>query len=118
MPLPQTIIKEGRLIPRLKPRFYSITNDPFPENESETDFLQFVFSEEGFEKNDKFYKGLCSQFLTNKKIAGAEDIDIKCQMSQAYRVLKFPTPIPDQKNPIQILMIGHGTGIAPFVSMM
>ena len=30
MPLPQSIIKESRLIPRLKPRFYSITNDPFP----------------------------------------------------------------------------------------
>ena len=45
-------------------------------------------------------------------------MDIKCVMSKAYRVLKFPTPTEDQKKPIQILMVGHGTGIAPFVSML
>ena len=56
--------------------------------------------------------------MSNEKFVGVEDLQIKCQMSQAYKILKFPTPIQDRKDPIQIVMIGHGTGIAPFVSMM
>ena len=32
--------------------------------------------------------------------------------------MKFPSPVQDQKEPLKILMIGHGTGIAPFVSML
>ena len=39
MPLPQYMIEESNIIPRLKPRFYSITNDPFPENEPKTNLL-------------------------------------------------------------------------------
>lgn len=39
MPIPQYMIEESHIIPRLKPRFYSITNDPFPKNELKTDFL-------------------------------------------------------------------------------
>ena len=45
MPLAQFMIEESNIIPRLKPRFYSITNDPFPQNEPKTNMLQFVFSE-------------------------------------------------------------------------
>lgn len=30
MPIAQFMIEENHIIPRLKPRFYSITNDPFP----------------------------------------------------------------------------------------
>ena len=30
MPIAQFMIEESHIIPRLKPRFYSITNDPFP----------------------------------------------------------------------------------------
>lgn len=31
-------------MPRIKPRFYSIVNDPFPNNEAKTSSLEFMLS--------------------------------------------------------------------------
>jgi len=39
MPLAQYMIEERNIIPRLKPRFYSITNDPYPNNEPKSNLL-------------------------------------------------------------------------------
>ena len=63
--VPQYLIEESKLIPRIKPRFYSITNDPFPNNEDKTKILSIVFSSTHFSKNDNIYRGHCTDFLTN-----------------------------------------------------
>jgi sulfite reductase alpha subunit-like flavoprotein len=71
-------------LPRMKPRFYSIVNDPFPVAGIEkTKKLEFLLSRTKFQKNDQECDGLCSQFLTS--LATKEEI--KCQFSSAYRVL-------------------------------
>jgi len=46
--LPQYIVEESSIIPRIKPRFYSIINDPFVENMSKTNRLSFLFSDTTF----------------------------------------------------------------------
>jgi sulfite reductase alpha subunit-like flavoprotein len=51
--------------------------------------------------------GLCSEFLTSDLTKQ----EFKCQFSSSYRVLKLPEPGC-------IVMIAHGTGIAPFISML
>ena len=48
--LPQYIVEENTIISRIKPRFYSIINDPF-ESKPKTNRLDFVFSDTFFEKN-------------------------------------------------------------------
>ena len=83
--LPQYIVEESNILPRIKPRFYSIINDPFVENAEKTKRLTFLFSETSFTKNDSTRFGLCSSFLKS-----SYSQEIKCQFSQAYRVLKMP----------------------------
>lgn len=49
LPVPMYIIEESKIVPQMKPRFYSIVNDPFPNGAVTTQSLQFAFSLTKFE---------------------------------------------------------------------
>ena len=51
--LPYHILEDSGVIPQIKPRFYSIVNDPFPNGESKTQKLEFAFSLTKFLAGDK-----------------------------------------------------------------
>lgn len=60
--------------------------------------------------------GLCTDFLTNPENLNA--VEFKCQFSDAYRVLHLPKPPAKSEPPIPLILIAHGTGIAPFISLL
>jgi sulfite reductase alpha subunit-like flavoprotein len=39
LPVPMYIIEESKIVPQMKPRFYSIVNDPFPNGATTTQSL-------------------------------------------------------------------------------
>lgn len=51
--LPQYMIEEAHLIPRIKPRLYSIINDPYSPDSDKADEVEILFSSEQFTKNGK-----------------------------------------------------------------
>jgi sulfite reductase alpha subunit-like flavoprotein len=71
-----------------------------------------------FNAADQERIGLCTQFLTSPENLKNEKVEIKCQFSSVYRVLKLPMPLPEANSVQPIVMIAHGTGIAPFISML
>lgn len=58
------MVEEAVIIPRIKPRFYSVINYPFVNGENKANELEFLFSLERFTKNGETKTGVCSQFLT------------------------------------------------------
>lgn len=117
--MPMYIIEESKVVPYIKPRFYSIVNDPFPNGADTTKRLEFAFSLTKFEKYNQERLGLCTQFLTDERNLNNEKVEIKSQFSQVYRILRMPTFTPADAGKTQhIIMIAHGTGIAPFISML
>lgn len=53
--------------------------------------MDFAFSLSKFEgKDKKERKGLCTEFLTNKDNFENENVEIKCQFSSSYRILRLP----------------------------
>ena len=101
------ILEESHIIPRIKPRFYSLANNP-AQNGYKT--VKFVFSNEIFESNGVKKEGFCTSFLSNQANIGKK---IKCNLSILYRVLRLP-----DDNSAPLIFIAQGTGIAPFVSML
>lgn len=53
--LPQYLVEEAHIIPKIKPRFYSIVNDPFEGmTVKKTKQLEIMFSETKFKKGDEY----------------------------------------------------------------
>jgi len=117
--VPQYMVEETHVMPRIKPRFYSIVNDPFMGGSvKKTKTLEIVLSETTFKKNDEVRLGLCTNFLTNAENVSDSKVEIKCQFSSSYRVLRLPPAPADGEQPRSLLFFAHGTGIAPFISML
>jgi len=58
LPIESFVIEE---LPSIKPRFYSLANDPALNNYSTVDF---IFSLDHFDKNDDVEVGHCSSWLS------------------------------------------------------
>lgn len=75
-----------------------------------------MFSETKYKKNDDYRLGLCTDFLTSPN--NLDSVEFKCQFSQSYRILRLP-PAPVEEDKVQnLIILAHGTGVAPFISML
>jgi len=102
LPIASFVLEE---LPVIKPRFYSLANDPALTNYSTIDF---IFSLNQF---DDVKVGHCSSWLSNEANIGSK---IKCVFSTLYNVLNIQAS--DTSSPL--LLVAQGTGIAPFMSIM
>jgi sulfite reductase (NADPH) flavoprotein alpha-component len=88
---------------QIVPRIYNIASSPAAHNgEVHITVLRDVFKKDGQEKT-----GLCTQFLENKK--EGDTVRFFIQTNKRFRL-----PTPEK----EIIMIGPGTGIAPFRSFV
>lgn len=88
---------------QIVPRIYNIASSPGAHNgEVHITVLRDVFNKEGGEQT-----GLCTQYLENKK--EGDTVRFFIQNNKRFRL-----PAPDK----DIIMIGPGTGIAPFRSFV
>jgi sulfite reductase (NADPH) flavoprotein alpha-component len=88
-----------KMLGKLQPRLYSISSSPraFPDQ------VHLTVAIVRYETRNRKRKGLCSTFLADR---AAESVPIFFQPSHGFRLPKDPaTPI---------IMVGPGTGIAPF----
>ncbi len=86
------------------PRLYSVSSSPEAHGDSE---IHITVAKSDFLINDRKQNGLCSGFLAGFK--EGEDIEFYIQEAKHFRL-----PKPDH----DIIMIGPGTGIAPFRSFL
>lgn len=115
----QYMVEETHIIPRIKPRFYSVSNDPFMGHvQQKTKEVEIVISETRFRKEgeDDERLGLCTDFITNP--SNLNQKEFKCQFSNAYRILRMPEAPAKTDKPMPLVLIAHGTGIAPFISIL
>ena len=95
------------LLPRLQPRFYSISSSPRVHSDSIhitavlVDYMQP-------DNNNRRVKGVCTGFLETRQVNGdGESAVVPCYMRKS----QFRMP-PKSETPM--IMIGPGTGVAPF----
>ncbi|WP_185870847.1 diflavin oxidoreductase [Blattabacterium cuenoti] len=98
-----TLEKLTNIMDPIKPRFYSICSSPkVHKNE-----IHITVSRHSFELNGKVIYGHCSDFLS--KLKKGDDLDFFIHKNHLF---KLP---PEDKD---IILIGPGTGIAPFRSFL
>lgn len=86
------------------PRMYSISSSPATHGDSE---IHITVSKHNFVKDDKKLYGLCSDYLSHLKVG--EQLQISLHKNNSFRL---PSSEAD------VIMIGPGTGIAPFRSFL
>ena len=97
-PAPQQLVSA---LGRLQPRLYSIASSPKAHEEQ----VHLTVSVVRFERRDRVRKGVASTFLAERAESGA---DVAAYVQKAHN---FRLPA-DPQTPI--VMVGPGTGIAPF----
>lgn len=111
------MVEESHIIPKIKPRFYSITNDPYMgRSQQKSKQLEIVLSETKYQKGDSYRYGLCTSFITNP--SNWNSTEFKCQFSSSFRILRLPQAPSDESKIQNLVIIAHGTGVAPFISML
>lgn len=85
---------------KLSPRLYSVASSPKKDPDS-VDLLVGIISTQ---EEDRVYEGVCSSFLSGRLEVG-ESVGIHLEKNEKFR-------LPDAGLPC--IMIGAGTGIAPF----
>ena len=93
------------LLKPLQHRAYSISSS----NLIYSNEVHLTISTQRWQSNSRFYGGVCSTFLADKCLKGSQ---IKIFLIP-NKIFKLPK---DQKTPI--IMIGPGTGLAPFISFL
>lgn len=88
-----------QLLEPIAPRLYSISSSP----EAVTDEVHITVAKDTFRINDELKHGLCSDYLCNFPVDASFDFYI-------HKNNQFRLPEEDK----DIIMIGPGTGIAPF----
>lgn len=89
------------ILPKLKPRLYSIASSP----KAYPDEVHLTVGELEYESNDRLKKGVCSNMIA-EQLTLDDDVEIYIDENPIFRLPE------DDKKPI--IMIGPGTGIAPF----
>ncbi len=97
----QQLVDSLRALP---PRAYSIAS-----SQSEVgDEVHLTVGAVRYEKNERVHEGVCSTFLADR-IATEEKLGVRIKQNEGFR-------LPETDKPI--IMIGPGTGIAPFRSFI
>eukprot|EP00347_Sterkiella_histriomuscorum_P000792 403374487 len=118
--IPNSILEDD--LPKIKPRYYSIINDPFYDKDQKElkekgDIFEICLSTHNFEKNGEAKRGLASGFLKDLITADDTKTSFKLQFSQSNKIIFMPNiQYFEHKRPI--VMICHGTGVAPFISLL
>ena len=89
------------LLPKLQPRLYSISSSP----KAHPGEVHLTIAAVRYESHSRTRKGVCSTFLADRVEAGTP-VPVFVQTSHGFRI-----PADGSK---PIIMIGPGTGIAPF----
>lgn len=92
------------LLDPIAPRLYSISSSPTAHGKLE---VHITVSKHSFFMNSQKLFGLCSQYLSDLK--AGDQLKVYVQKNNAFRL---PAPEAD------VIMIGPGTGIAPFRSFL
>uniref|UniRef100_A0A0K0EZ68 NADPH--cytochrome P450 reductase n=1 Tax=Strongyloides venezuelensis TaxID=75913 RepID=A0A0K0EZ68_STRVS len=87
------------LLPRLQPRYYSISSSP--KTDASRISITAVVTE--YDIEDRHIKGVCTNFLRDKDIGTRVPIFVR----------KSTMRLPHRPN-VPVIMIGPGTGLAPF----
>ncbi|MEO6246861.1 MAG: sulfite reductase flavoprotein subunit alpha, partial [Opitutaceae bacterium] len=91
-----------RALKKIQPRLYSISSSP----RAHAGQVHLTVGVVRYEKDGRPRKGVCSTFLADRGQPGAARVGVYVHSNKAFR----PPPSPD----IAAIMIGPGTGIAPF----
>ena len=88
------------LLTKLQPRLYSVASSlrAYPEK------VHFIVDVVRYESHGRVRKGVCSSFMAER----ADDVPVPCYPSSAKHF-----HLPEDSN-IPLIMIGPGTGVAPF----
>jgi sulfite reductase (NADPH) flavoprotein alpha-component len=88
------------ILRKLPPRLYSVASSPMKNPEE----VQIMVGLVDYSKNDRRHEGVCSSFLSDRVDEG-ETIGIQLEENPRFR-------LPGDEVPV--IMIGAGTGLAPF----
>jgi sulfite reductase (NADPH) flavoprotein alpha-component len=91
-----------RALRKLQPRLYSISSSP----KAHPGHVHLTVGALRYEVGNRARKGVCSTFLTDRIVAGQSQIGVFVHSNKAFR----PPANPDAP----MIMVGPGTGIAPF----
>jgi sulfite reductase (NADPH) flavoprotein alpha-component len=91
-----------KLLGKIQPRLYSISSSlrAFPNQ------VHLTVGIVRYETNGRARKGLCSTFLADRVVPSAGTVPVFVQPSHGFKLPKDPATA--------IIMVGPGTGIAPF----
>ncbi|MCX6950634.1 MAG: sulfite reductase subunit alpha [Verrucomicrobia bacterium] len=90
------------LLKRLQPRLYSISSSPH----AHTGQVHLTVGAVRYEKDGRPRKGVCSTFLADRAQPGNTRIGVFVHSNKAFR--------PPASGDTPMIMVGPGTGIAPF----
>lgn len=110
--VPYSIIEDD--IPRIKARYFSIINDPFESDPSNARKFTICFTVHKF--NCGQAEGLCTGFLRDQLVSAVKQ-KFKVHFSHTNRIIHLDADKwLSGLNPI--VMVAHGTGVVPFVSVL
>ncbi|HQW20398.1 MAG TPA: geranylgeranyl reductase family protein [Rhodocyclaceae bacterium] len=101
------------LLSAIQPRFYSIASSPLVDAEK----ISLIVSVVRYETHGKAREGLASCYLGTHLEVGGE-LDVFLQRNNNFRPPSIGTIDPNADAPIGCVMIGPGTGVAPFRSFI
>ena len=96
---PQELV---RVLKRLQPRLYSISSSP----QAHSGQVHLTVAAVRYEKDGRPRKGVCSTFLADRALSGATRVGVFIHSNKAFR--------PPANGDTPMIMVGPGTGIAPF----
>ncbi|HEY4247798.1 MAG TPA: sulfite reductase subunit alpha [Lacunisphaera sp.] len=91
-----------KALKKIQPRLYSISSSP----KAHTGQVHLTVGAVRYEKDGRARKGVCSTFLADRATVGESKIGVFVHSNNAFR--------PPSSGDTPMIMVGPGTGIAPF----
>lgn len=91
-----------KALKKLQPRLYSISSSP----KAHPDHVHLTVGAVRYEKDGRARKGVCSTFLADRAQPGATRVGVFVHTNKTFR--------PPAAGDTPMIMVGPGTGIAPF----